>query len=98
MPSVRRFSARGSPPWRASLRLTSAFSSGLGQGDQGEAAEPELTAAASDDEALNPTAGSGRLDKEVEAIAVSVSSWRSEAKERGREGLLGMAAGGLRPG
>ena len=36
---------------------------GLGQGDQGEGAESELTAAATDDEALNPAPGSGRLTK-----------------------------------
>ena len=64
----------------------------LGQGDQGEAAESELTAAATDDEALNPAAGSARLDKEVEAIPVSVSSGRGGAEEGGRKGLLGMAA------
>ena len=71
---------------------------GLGQGDQGEAAESELTAAATDDEALNPAAGSARLDKEVEAIPVGVSSGRGGAEERGRKGLLGMAALGLGPG
>ena len=71
---------------------------GLGQGDQGEAAESKLTAAATDDEALNPAAGTGRLDEEVEAIAVGVSSGRGGAEERGRKGLLGMAAGGLGPG
>ena len=48
-----------------------------------------------DDEALNPAAGSGRLDKEVEAIPVGVSSGRGGAEERGRKGLLGMAAFGL---
>ena len=68
---------------------------GLGQGDQGEAAESDLTAAATDDKALNPAAGSARLDKEVEAIAVGVSSGRGGAEERGRKGLWGMAALGL---
>ena len=49
---------------------------GLGQRDQGNAAESELTAAAADDEALNPAPGSARLDKEEQAVAVSVSSGR----------------------
>ena len=77
------------------LAVDEGLLSGLGQGDQGEAAESELTAAATDDEALNPAAGSARLDEEVEAIAVSVSSGRGGAEERDRKGLLGMAAGGL---
>ena len=68
---------------------------GLGQRDQGNAAEPDLTAAASDDEALNPAAGSGRLDEEVETVAIGVSSGRSGAKERGRKGLLGWRPLGL---
>ena len=49
---------------------------GLGQRHQGEAAESELTAAAADDEALNPAPGSAGLDKEEQAVAVGVSSRR----------------------
>ena len=68
---------------------------GLGQGNEGEGAETELTAAATDDEALNPAAGSGGLDEEVQSVPIGVFSRRRGAKERGREGLLGMASGGL---
>ena len=68
------------PALAGQLAVGERLLSGLGQRDQGEAAESDLTAAATDDEALNPAAGSGRLDKEVEAIAVGVSSGRSGGK------------------
>ena len=64
---------------------------GLGEGDQRDAAEPELAAPTPDDQALNPASGSARLDEEVEPVAVRVSARRGRAHERGREGLVGMA-------
>ncbi len=70
----------------------------LGQGDQGKAAESELTAAAADQEALNPAAGSAGLDEEVQSVSIGVSSGRSGADEGSREGLLGMAALGFGSG
>lgn len=63
---------------------------GLGQVDQGEAAEAELTAAATDGEALNPVAGSGRLGEEVEAIAVGMSSGRSGGSNHFRHSVPAM--------
>ena len=95
---LRRFSARGVSTLTGELAVGQHFLPGLGQRDQGEAAETELPAAATDDEALNPATGSVRLDKEVEAIPVGVSSGRGGAEERGRKGLWGMAAGELGPG
>ena len=92
MPSARRFSASGSPPRRASLRLASAFSRASAKGNEGNAAESELTAAASDQEALNPAAGSAGLDEQVQSVSIGVSAGRSGADEGSREGLLGMAA------
>ena len=46
----------------------------LGERNQGATAESEFATSASDDETLNPAPGSGRLDEEVQPIAVSVSS------------------------
>ncbi len=71
---------------------------GLCQGDQGNAAESELAAAAADEEALNPAAGSAGLDEQVQSVSIGVSSGRSGANEGGREGLLGMATLGFGPG
>ena len=68
---------------------------GLGERDQLDAAESELPLASPDDEALDPAAGSGLLDVEVESVPVAVSSGRSGAHEGGREPLVGMAAPGL---
>ena len=95
MPSARRFSARGSPPSRASLRLARAFPLASARGDQGETAESELPAMATDDEALNPTAGSAGLNEEVQSVSIGVSSGRSGAQESGREGVAGVTAGGF---
>ena len=44
------------------------------------AAESELTAAATDDEALNPASGSAGLDEEVQSVPIGVSSGRSGGK------------------
>ena len=68
---------------------------GLGEGDQRDAAEPELAAPTPDEQALNPASGSARLDEEVQPVAVRVSSRRGRAHEGSRQGLIGMAALGL---
>ena len=60
---------------------------GLGERDQAGAAETEFAAASPDDEALDPAAGSGRLDIEVQAVAVCVPSGRA-AGRRGRRRRL----------
>ena len=86
---MRRFSASGSPPSRASLRFDERLLPGLGQGDQGDAAETELPATATDDEPLNPTAGSAGLDEEVQSVSIGVSPGGSGAQEGGREGVAG---------
>ena len=64
----------------------------LGQRDQGDAAQSELTAAAANNKPLDPAPGSGRLDEQVQAVAVGVSSRRGCAHGGGRQGLVRMAA------
>ena len=60
-----------------------------------DAAEPKLPATATDDEALNPAACSAGLDEKVQSVSIGVSTGRSGAQEGGREGVAGVAAGGL---
>ena len=64
---------------------------GFGQGNEDNAAESELTAATSDEKALNPASGTAGLDEEVQSVSIGVSTGRSGANEGRREGLLGMA-------
>ncbi len=45
---------------------------GLGQGDEMDAAESELVFPSADNESLDPASGSGRLDVEIESVAVGV--------------------------
>ena len=68
---------------------------GLGEGDQRNAAEPELASPAADDQALNPAPSSTRLDEEVQPVAVGVPPRRGRTHESGRQGLVWMAALGL---
>ena len=68
---------------------------GFSEGDEGDGAESELPSSSADDESLDPASGPGRLDGEVEAVAVGVSSWRGGTDEGGRESLVGMAASAL---
>ena len=71
---------------------------GLGERDEGDRAEPEFRAPAADDEALDPASRAGRLDVEVEAVAVDVVSGRCGAEEGGGEGVVGMASPALGSG
>ncbi len=48
-----------------------------------------------DDQALNPTAGSAGLDEEVQSVSIGVSSGRSGALEGSREDVAGVAVGGF---
>ena len=57
-----------------------------GLGERG-GAESEFAVATADDEPLDPTADPGRLNKEVQAVAVCVPSWRGGSDEGGRERL-----------
>ena len=66
----------------------------LGEGDERGGAEPELSAPAADNESLDPASGPGRLDEQIQAVAVCVPSWRGGTDEGGREGLVGMASPG----
>ena len=68
---------------------------GLGERDEGDRAEPEFRAPAADDEALDPASRAGRLDVEVESVAVDVVSGRCTADEGGGEGVVGMASPAL---
>ena len=45
---------------------------GLGEPHERSGAEPEFAASAPDDEPLDPASSAGRLDEEVQAVAVSV--------------------------
>ena len=95
---TRRLSARGSPPDRASTRLARACSQALASGDERGGAEPKLAELSADDEPLDPAAGAGGLDKQVQAVAVGVPSGRCGADEGGRERRVGMASSALRQG
>ena len=86
------------PTLASELAVDERLLPGLGQRDQGNAAESELTAAATDEEALNPAAGSAGLDEEVQSVSIGVSTGRSGANEGSREGLWGMAALGFGSG
>ena len=68
---------------------------GLGERDRIYAAESEFALPAADDEPLNPAPGSGRLDEQVEAVAVTVSSRRGVSDEGGRECVSGVPAARL---
>ena len=68
----------------------------LGERDQLRAAEPEFLVPAADDEPLDPAAGPGRLHEEIQALPVAVASRPRRPHEEGGEGLVGMAAAGLR--
>ena len=94
-PCARRFSASGSPPLAGQLAVGPRLLPCLGERDQGDAAEPEFSTPSANDEALDPAAGSGGLDVEVQPVAVGVSAGRSGADEGGRQGVVGMAALGL---
>ena len=95
-PAERRFSASGSPPSQAQLAVRPRLLSGLGQCDQCDATESEVTSPPTDDEALDPAPGSARLNVEVEPITVTVPARRGRTHECGRQGLVGMAALRLR--
>ena len=86
MPSATSLLGERVPALAGELAVDERLLPGLGQRDQGEAAESELTAAAADQEALNPAAGSAGLDKEVQSVSIGVSSGRSGAQEGGPRG------------
>ena len=65
------------------------------KGDLGNTTESELTAAATDEEALNPTAGSAGLYEEVKSVSIGVSSEGTRANESGRDCLVRLAALGF---
>ncbi len=86
---------RTSPPRAArtgQLPVRQRLLAGLGQRDEDDAAETDLTLAAPDDEPLDPATGSGLLDVEVQPVAVAVSAGRSGAHEGGGEPVVGMSA------
>ena len=62
---------------------------GLGQGDCGIAAQPQVVALAADGHPLHPPLGAGGDDLEVEAVAVGVhAGFGGVTHRQGREGLL----------
>ena len=68
---------------------------GLGERDEPDAAESDVAPPATDRDALDPAAGAGGLDDEVESVSIAVSSDRCVADERSRESLVGMGSAGL---
>ena len=92
----RRFSASGSPPAAGELAVGEGERAGLLERDEREAAEPEFAAASADGDPLDPTPAAGRLDVEVQALAVAIPAGRGDgADEGGREGVFGLARGGV---
>ena len=77
------------------LAVSQGLLAGLGERDQTEAAESDIAPPAADHQALDPAAGAGRLDHEVESVPVTVPSDRGGAHERGRKALVGMLSAGL---
>ena len=67
----------------------------LGQGDEPGGAEPKFAPASADDDPLDPASGSGRLDEQVQPVAVCVPPWRGGTDEGSREGLVGVASSAL---
>ena len=65
---------------------------GLGERDERGGAESEFAAPSADDEPLDPASGPGRLDEQVQTIAVRVPAGRGGTDEGGRERLVGMAS------
>jgi len=88
---------QGIPTLAGQLAVGPRLLAGLGEGDQRDAAESEVAAAAADDEALDPASGSVRLDEEVESVAVAVFARWGGAHESGGERLVGVAALRLGP-
>ena len=69
---------------------------GFGQRDEREAAEAEHARLAADHEPLHPTSRPGRVDVQVQAVAISVAAGLADvAAEGDREGLVGMPASAL---
>ena len=68
----------------------------LGERDEREAAEPERAGLAADDDPLHPAAGAGRVNLEVQTVAVAVAAGLGDATaEGGAQGLVGVAAATL---
>ena len=68
---------------------------GFGEGDETDAAESELVFPAADDEALDPAAGAGTLDVEVETVAVRVPADGGGTDEGGGKCVVRVSALGL---
>ena len=83
---------QGIPTFAGQLAVGARLFVGLGEGHQRHAAESEIAAAAANDEALDPTPGSARLDVEVQSVAVAVFARWSGAHESGGKRLVGVAA------
>ena len=71
------------------------FLPGLCQRDQGETAESQLTATATDDEPLNPAPGSAGLDEEVQSVSIGVSSRGAERRRAAERAFWGWRPVGL---
>ena len=62
---------------------------GLGERDEGGGAESEFAPPAADDEPLDPAPGPGRLDEQVQAVAVSVGPGGAERMKAAESALSG---------
>ena len=76
-------------------RFAKGLLAGLGERDERGSAESEFAASSAEDEPLDPASSAGRLDEQVQAVAVGVASWRGGTDEGGRERLVGMASSAL---
>ena len=93
LPGQRIASLAGQLPVRERLL------SGFLQRHQGESAEPELSSAAADGEALDPAPAAGWPHIEIEALAVAIAPGVAHgADEGGREPVLGCGPCSLRCG
>ena len=90
-----RFSARGSPPSRASSRFDIARSLASASETKPVLPSPSSRFSAADDEPLDPASSAGGLDDEVEPLPVAVEAGRGGTDEGGRQGLVGVPASGL---
>ena len=92
---VRGVSRRGIAARTGQHAVGESLLAGLGERDERGGAESEFAAPTADDEPLDPASDPGRLDEQVQAVAVRVASGRCGTDEGGREGLVGVASSAL---
>ena len=94
-PDARRLSERGSPPERASLRFAWACSRASARVTSPAAPSPSSRRRPRMTSRWTQLRVPGRLDEQVQAVAVRVAPGRCRTDEDGREGLVGVASPAL---